>query len=159
MTYTRKVLKNLLKENNINETANNKMALMMLAIENNLINRDTVFGSKYNGLRPLKRIPKIKEKKPLDLKYERLGLIRNNPLGLRMTHVETGEVIEYKSTYEAKKKTGRSWLYYKNRDGRVENGYKYEILNDNKDSEVVKVKNPVRRPRKYPQTEESITNM
>ena len=61
MTYTRKVLKNLLKENNINETANNKMALMMLAIENYLINRDTVFGSKYNGLRPLKRIPKIKE--------------------------------------------------------------------------------------------------
>ena len=76
-----------------------------------------------------------------------------------MTHVETGEVIEYKSTYEAKKKTGRSWLYYKNRDGRVENGYKYEILNDNKDSEVVKVKNSVGRPRKYPQTEESITNV
>ena len=56
-----------------------------------------------------KRIPKDK-RTPIEPKYERLGLIRNNPLGLRITHVETGEVIEYKSTYEATKKTGRSWL-------------------------------------------------
>ena len=60
------------------------------------------------------RIHEIKEKKPTDPKYERLGLIRNNPLGLRMTHVETGEVIEYSSTYEAKKKTGHSWIYFEN---------------------------------------------
>ena len=162
MTFTRKDLKNLLKENNINETANNKIALMLLAIENNLINRDTVFGSKYNGLRPAgrfvgrPRIHEIKEKKPTDPKYERLGLIRNNPLGLRITHVETGEVVEYSSTYEAKKKTGHSWIYFENRDGKVENGYKYEILNDSKDkpSEVMpKVKNPVGRPRKYPKNQ------
>ena len=145
MTYTRKVLKNLLKENNIKETANNKMALMLLAVENNLINRDTVFGSKYNGLRPVERFvgrPRIyekKEKKHTENKYERLGLIRNNPLGLRMTHVETGEVIEYKSTYEAKKKTGRSWLYYENRNGGVYNGYKYEIF---KAPRVPKSKDP-----------------
>ena len=61
-------------------------------------------------------------------KYERLGLIRNNPLGLRMTHVETGEVIEYRSTYEAKKKTGHSWIYFEKRNGKVDNGYKFEIF-------------------------------
>ena len=100
MKYTREYLKTLLKENGISETANNKMALMMLAFKNNLISKDAVFGSKYNGVRPVERfvgrprIHEIKEKKPTDPKYERLGLIRNNPLGLRMTHVETGEVIE-----------------------------------------------------------------
>ena len=74
------------------------------------------------------RVHEIKEKKPTENKYERLGLIRNNPLGLRMTHVETGEVIEYGSTYEAKKKTGHSWNYFENRDGGVYNRYKFEIF-------------------------------
>ena len=159
MTFIRKDLKNLLKENGVPTTADNKITLMFLAVENNLISKDDILKGKYKGIRPAgrlvgrPRIHEIKEKKPTDPKYERLGLIRNNPLGLRMTHVETGEVIEYSSTYEAKKKTGHSWIYFENRDGKVENGYKYEILNDSKDkcSEVMpKGKNPVGRPRKYP---------
>ena len=153
---TRKDLKNLLKENGVLVTADNKITLMFLAVENNLISKDDIFKGKFRGMRPVGRDvgrPR-KEKKekikntPIEPKYERLGLIRNNPLGLRITHVETGEVIEYKSTYEATKKTGRSWYYYKNRDGGEYDGYKYEILNDDKDNKVVKVKNPVGRPRK-----------
>ena len=134
LLYTRKDIKKLLEKNGIDKTAENKMALMMLALENNLISKDAVFGSKYNGVRPVERfvgrprIHEIKEKKPTENKYERLGLIRNNSLGLRMTHVETGEVIEYGSTYEAKKKTGHSWNYFENRDGGVYNGYKFEIF-------------------------------
>ena len=156
MICTRKDLKNLLKENGVPVTADNKITLMFLAVENNLISKDDIFKGKFRGMRPVGRgvgRPR-KEKKekikniPIEPKYERLGFIRNNPLGLRMTHVETGEVIEYKSTYEATKKTGRSWYYYKNRDGGEYDGYKYEILNDDKDNKVVKVKNPVGRPRK-----------
>ena len=156
MICTRKDLKNLLKENGVPVTADNKITLMFLAVENNLISKDDIFKGKFRGMRPVGRgvgRPR-KEKKekikntPIEPKYERLGLIRNNPLGLRITHVETGEVIEYKSTYEATKKTGRSWYYYKNRDGGEYDGYKYEILNDDKDNKVVKVKNPVGRPRK-----------
>ena len=156
MICTRKDLKNLLKENGVLVTADNKITLMFLAVENNLISKDDIFKGKFRGMRPVGRgvgRPR-KEKKekikntPIEPKYERLGLIRNNPLGLRITHVETGEVIEYKSTYEATKKTGRSWYYYKNRDGGEYDGYKYEILNDDKDNKVVKVKNPVGRPRK-----------
>ena len=156
MICTRKDLKNLLKENGVPVTADNKITLMFLAVENNLISKDDIFKGKFRGMRPAGRgvgRPR-KEKKekikntPIEPKYERLGLIRNNPLGLRITHVETGEVIEYKSTYEATKKTGRSWYYYKNRDGGEYDGYKYEILNDDKDNKVVKVKNPVGRPRK-----------
>ena len=156
MICTRKDLKNLLKENGVLVTADNKITLMFLAVENNLISKDDIFKGKFRGMRPVGRgvgRPR-KEKKekikntPIEPKYERLGLIRNNPLGLRITHVETGEVIEYKSTYEATKKTGRSWYYYKNRDGGEYDEYKYEILNDDKDNKVVKVKNPVGRPRK-----------
>ena len=40
MKYTKKDLKKMLKENNINKTSNNKMALMMLAVENNLIDKN-----------------------------------------------------------------------------------------------------------------------
>ena len=122
MSYTRKDFKKLLKENGVSTTADNKMTLMILALENNLISKDDICRGKYKGVRPAgrlvgrPRIHEIKEKKPTDPKYERLGLIRNNPLGLRMTHVETGEVIEYSSTYEAKKKTGHSWIYFENRN-------------------------------------------
>ena len=115
MAYTRKYLKNWLKENGVSKTTDNKMALMMLAVENNLIIKDTLLG-KLKEVRAVGRPRKYekKEKKPTDPKYERLGLIRNNPLGLRMTYVETGEVIEYGSTYELKKKTGHSWIYFEN---------------------------------------------
>ena len=130
MAYTRKYLKNLLKENGVSITSDNVITLMMLAVENNLISKDAILEKFSKEVRPVGRPRKYekKEKKPTDPKYERLGLIRNNPLGLRITNVETGEVIEYGSTYESKKKTGHSWQYFENRDGKVDNGYKLEIF-------------------------------
>ena len=102
---------------------------MMLAVENNLISKDAILENSKE-VRHVGRPRKYekKEKKPIDPKYERLGLIRNNPLGVRITNVETGEVIEYGSTYESKKKTGHSWQYFENRNGKVDNGYKFEIF-------------------------------
>ena len=129
MAYTRKYLKNLLKENGVSKTSDNVITLMMLAVENNLISKDEILENSKE-VRPVGRPRKYekKEKKPIDPKYERLGLIRNNPLGVRITNVETGEVIEYGSTYESKKKTGHSWQYFENRNGKVDNGYKFEIF-------------------------------
>ena len=40
MKYTKKDLKKMLKENGISKTSNNKMSLMLLAVENNLINKN-----------------------------------------------------------------------------------------------------------------------
>ena len=89
MICTRKDLKNLLKENGVPVTADNKITLMFLAVENNLISKDDIFKGKFRGMRPVGRgvgRPR-KEKKekikntPIEPKYERLGLIRNNPLG------------------------------------------------------------------------------
>ena len=39
MRYTKEDLKKMLRENGISKTSNNKMTLMMLAIENNLIDK------------------------------------------------------------------------------------------------------------------------
>ena len=75
----------------------------MLAVENNLISKDAILEDSKE-VRPVGRPRKYekKEKKPIDPKYKRLGLIRNNPLGVRITNAETGEVIEYGSTYETR---------------------------------------------------------
>ena len=40
MKYTKKDLKKILKENNINKTSNNKISLILLAVENNLIDKN-----------------------------------------------------------------------------------------------------------------------
>ena len=40
MRYTKEDLKKMLRENGISKTSNNKMTLMMLAIENNLIDKN-----------------------------------------------------------------------------------------------------------------------
>ena len=40
MKYTKENLKKMLRENGISKTSNNKMTLMMLAIENNLIDKN-----------------------------------------------------------------------------------------------------------------------
>ena len=40
MKYTKKDLKKMLKENGISKTSNNKMSLMLLAVENNLIDKN-----------------------------------------------------------------------------------------------------------------------
>ena len=42
MTYTRKDLKKFLKENGVPTTADNKITLMFLAVENNLISKDDI---------------------------------------------------------------------------------------------------------------------
>ena len=40
MKYTKKDLKKMLKENGISKTSNNKMSLMLLAVEYNLIDKN-----------------------------------------------------------------------------------------------------------------------
>ena len=40
MKYTKKDLKKMLKENGISKTSDNNMSLMMLAVENNLIEKN-----------------------------------------------------------------------------------------------------------------------
>ena len=141
MRYTKKVLKNLLEENGITKISDRFATLMALALENSLIDRNDLFGEVIEKAdkRPVGRPRKKdlekemkKEVKPIDPKYERLRLIRHKPVTVRLTHVETGEVIEYNSLYKAIREIKRSWQYIESRDGKIDNGYKIEILNSDK---------------------------
>ena len=135
MRYTKQALKKILNKNNINKTSDNITTLMMLALDHGLIDRELYMrevkevATKNPVGRP-RKYPKntTTEESIRDPKYDRLIKIRNNPVSVRLTNVETGEVIEYKSTYEATKKTGRSWRYLKARHEKVDEGFKIEIL-------------------------------
>ena len=61
MKYTKKDLKKMLKENGISKTSNNKMSLMMLAVENNLSDKNEWIED-VKEERPVGR-PKIRIKK------------------------------------------------------------------------------------------------
>ena len=63
-----------------------------------------------------------------DPKYDRLIRIRNNPVSVRLTNVETGEIKIYTSLYKAMNETRHSWRYLKARNGKVDEGFKIEIL-------------------------------
>ena len=137
MRYTKKVLKNLLEENGITKISDCFATLMALALENNLIDKNELLGKAIEKVdkRPVGR-PRIKELKkevkPIDPKYDRLRLIRKKPVTVRLTHVETGDVIEYNSLFKAIRETRRGWQYLESRNGKVDNGYKIEILNSDK---------------------------
>ena len=90
MRYTREHLKNLLKENGISETANNKMALLMLAFKNNLISKDAVFCSKYEGARPVERPGLLYTRKDLKklLKENGIDKTAENKMALMMLALE-----------------------------------------------------------------------
>ena len=139
MRYTKKVLKNLLEENGITKTSDCFATLMALALENNLIGKNELLGEAKEKAdkRPVGR-PRIKELKKegevkiIDPKYERLRMIRKRPVTVRLTNVKTGEVIEYNSLYKVIRETRHGWQYLESRDGKVDDGFKIEILNSDK---------------------------
>ena len=138
MRYTKKVLKNLLEENGISKTSDCLATLLVMAIENNLIDKNVYLLAEVKEKeekRPVGR-PRINERKTevksIEPKYERLRLIRKKPVTVRLTNVETGEVIEYNSLYKAIRETRHGWQYLESRDGKVDNGFKIELLNSDK---------------------------
>ncbi|XP_065658700.1 uncharacterized protein LOC136083224 [Hydra vulgaris] len=128
MYYTKKSLKNLLEENNISKT------LLMIAMENGLLDKESIMAEvkEVNEKRSV-GIPRIhpvkEEKKEIDPKYERLRTIKNKPVTIKLTNIETGEETVYKSLYSAMSGTGHGYRYLEMRDGKIDNGYKIEILN------------------------------
>ena len=103
-------MQKLLEENNVTKTSDRFATLIALAMENNLIDKNELLGEAKEKAekRPVGR-PRIKELKKkvksIDPKYERLRLIRKKPVTLRLTNVETGEVIEYNSLYKVIRET------------------------------------------------------
>ena len=135
MRYTKQALKKLLKENKINKTSDNITTLMMLALDHGLINRELYLSevkevAAKNPVGRPRKYPKntTTEESIRDPKYDRLIKIRNNPVSVRLTNVETGEIKICTSLYKATNETGHSWRYLKARHGKVDEGFKIEIL-------------------------------
>lgn len=140
--YTKKSLKKLLDDANILTTSDTIPALVILALDHNLINRDDV-------LTKVEKTPKqpVEEKRPVgrprkyppkevdpnavvDPKYHRLRTIRTNPRTVKLINVETGEETVYKSMYQLMKDTKHSYDYYRARDGCIVDGVKIKIIVD-----------------------------
>ena len=135
MRYTKQALKKLLEENKINKTSDNITTLMMIALDHGLINRELYMSevkevvAKNPVGRPRKYPKNTTTEVPIrDPKYDRLIRIRNNPVSVRLTNVETGEIKIYTSLYKAMNETRHSWRYLKARNGKVDEGFKIEIL-------------------------------
>ena len=73
--------------------------------------------------------------------YDRLIGIRNKPVIVKLTNLETGEIKIHKSLYSAIRETKNCWRYLESRDGKVEDGFKIEILNSEKPQFVAKPDN------------------
>ncbi|XP_065642664.1 uncharacterized protein LOC136074288 [Hydra vulgaris] len=69
------------------------------------------------------RLDKVKEpeKKEIDPKYERLRIIRKEPVTVKLTNIDTGEEIIYKSLYKAMKETKHGFGYFELRDDKSDN--------------------------------------
>ena len=135
MRYTKQALKKLLKKNKINKTSGNITTLMMIALDHGLINRELYMSevkevAAKNPVGRPRKYPKntTTEVSISDPKYDRLIRIRNNPVSVRLTNVETGEIKIYTSLYKAMNETRHSWRYLKARHGKVDEGFKIEIL-------------------------------
>ena len=135
MRYTKQALKKLLEENKINKTSDNITTLMMIALDHGLINRELYMSEVKevvvkNPVDRPRKYPKntTTEVSIRDPKYDRLIRIRNNPVSVRLTNVETGEIKIYTSLYKAMNETRHSWRYLKARNGKVDKGFKIEIL-------------------------------
>ncbi|DAC81567.1 TPA_asm: hypothetical protein [Hydra adintovirus] len=161
--YTKKYLLNLLKDNNIQQTSKDPMALVMIAMDNNLIDKDSV---KTNIITKKQKKPKIervkrvkkekvvkekksvgrpkflptKEKKERDPKYDYLATIRTDPWGIKLTNMETGEVKNYKSFYDYNKKEKHSKTYIFSRNGKIVDGVKIEIIRASKEKDALSQK-------------------
>lgn len=133
MRYTKENLIKLLKDKGVSVTGKSVAALLILALDNDVITRedvikqdklDTDVEKKPRG-RPRKYPPK--ERKPVDPKYHRLVENHENPRAVRITNIETGEVKCYSSLYKAKLDIGHGSGYYIRNNGKVVDGIKIEV--------------------------------
>lgn len=143
MRYTKKALLKLLQDNCITTTSESKIELMLLALDNEILKREDVVPSKKEPRK--KEVSEPKEKRPLgrprkyppkevdpnkvvDPKYHRLRTIRTNPTSVKLTNVDTGEVISHGSLYKASKATNHGCGFFIRNNGKVVDGIMYEVI-------------------------------
>ena len=135
MKYSIAELKNMLIDVGIKPAATiDKTQLLFIAFENGLLKREELItrmedeGKKIG--RPRKYPPKeVDPNKVIDPKYEYLKTIRNKSRPVRYENINTGEVREFRSIYEAAKETKRYTHFFTKNDGKIVDGcYKVTML-------------------------------
>ena len=137
MRYSKKDLIKLLKDNNITTTAKSIIELMLLALDNEILSREDVVPAKKEPKEPNNPKPRgrprkypLKEVDPnkvVDPKYHRLRTIRTNPISIKLTNVDTGEVTTYGSLYKASRATHHGCGFFMRNNGKVVNGSMIEV--------------------------------
>jgi len=140
MRYSKKDLVTLLKDNNITTTAKSIIELMLLALDNEILSREDVVSpkkepkrrepkeSKPRG-RPSKYPPKeVDPNKVVDPKYHRLRTIRTNPISIKLTNLDTGEVTKYGSLYKASLATKHGCGFFARNIGKVVDGLLIDVI-------------------------------
>ena len=109
---------------------------MLIAIDHGLIDRESVMSeAKEVGVKnPVGRPRKNPKKENTstnvvrDPIFDRLIGIRNKPVIVKLTNIETGNIKIYKSLFIVIRETKHCWRYLESRDGKIEDGFKIEIL-------------------------------
>ena len=139
MKYTKKDLIKLLKDSNIRTTAKSVIELMLLVLDNGILKREDIVtpkkepkdskGPKRPLGRPRKYPPKEDDPdKVVDPKYYRLRTIRTNPISVKLTNVDNGEVTSYDSLYKASRATRHGCGFFIRNNGQVVNRMKIEVI-------------------------------
>ena len=134
MSYTtKKALIKLLNDNNITTTAKTLTELVLIALDNEVVKREDVVPAKKPEKRPTgrprKHPPKeVDPNKVIDPKYLRLRTIRTNPISVKLTNVDTGEITSYASQYKACRATHRDHGFFIRNNGKVVGGIMIEVI-------------------------------
>lgn len=134
MKYTQKNLMKLLQDAGISTTAKSIAKLLIIALDNGVLKREDILGpekekpeKKPRG-RPRKYPPKeVDLDKIVDPKYHRLRTIRTNPISVKLTNVDTGEVTSYSSLYKASSATHHACNFFTRNNGKVIDGRMIEV--------------------------------
>jgi hypothetical protein len=131
MKFTKKGLIKLLQENGITTTTKSIIELMLLALDNEILKREDVVPADVDK-RPRGRPRQYPQKefdsnKVVDPKYYRLRTIRTNPVSVKLTNVDTGEVTSYGSLYKATTTTHHGSKFLIRNNGKVVDGMLIEV--------------------------------
>ena len=109
---------------------------MLIAIDHGLIDRESVMSEakEVGVMNPVGRPRKNPKKENTSTNVvrdpinDRLIGIRNKPVIVKLTNIETGNIKTYKSLFSVIRETKHWWRYLESRDGKIEDGFKIEIL-------------------------------
>ena len=125
MKDTKKALIKVLQDNGVTTST---IDVILLALDNEILKREDANVEKRPRGRPRKYPQKeFDPNKVVDPKHYRLRTIRTNPISVKLTNVDTGEVTLYTSLYKATTTTHHGSRFLIRNNGKVVDGILIEV--------------------------------